>query len=537
MSDQPNRTKLWIPAMLAFTLVIGFYAGSFFRYHPGSAAANLFPSENKVSTVLTYIEQEYVDSIDRNDLIEKTIPKILEELDPHSVYIPASDLQGTNEQLMGAFDGIGVQFNIQEDTVVVVHPIPGGPSAKAGILAGDRIVQVNDSVIAGIGISNDQVMSLLKGRKGTEVKILVHRSGDHELIPFDITRDKIPVYSVDASYEAALGIGYIKVNRFAKNTFHEFLEGAMKLKQAGCTKFILDLRGNSGGFLEVAIKMADEFLPDGNLIVYTEGKSRPKDEAFSSAQGHLEDCDLVVLIDEWSASASEIVAGAIQDNDRGTIIGRRSFGKGLVQEQSELADGSAIRLTIARYYTPSGRCIQKPYDHKEDYYYEAIHGYSDSLDSLKPTSSKTDSTRYFTKSGRVVYGGGGILPDILTEPDTSGITPYFMKIRNRGHLYQFAFDYADRYRKEFAEMESYQQLNTSLNREKLLNEFLAYTQSKGISPSKDELSKSTQLISTMLVAQIVRNIFDDAGYYPVIQEIDTPLLLAIDHLKKSGKNE
>lgn len=531
MSDQSNRSRMLVPVLLAFMLAVGFYAGSFLRFHPGSSPASLFTQENKLSTVLDYIESEYVDSVSKAEIIEKSIPKILEELDPHSVYIPAEELQGTNEQLMGAFDGIGVQFNIQSDTVVVVHPIPGGPSEKVGVLAGDRIVKVDDSLIAGVGVENDQVMSLLKGKRGTKVNIQVHRTGDRDLIPFEITRDKIPMYSVDVSYMVDSEIGYIKVNRFAKNTFHEFMEGAMKLKQSGCKKLILDLRGNSGGFLEVAIKMADEFLPDGNLIVYTEGKSRPKDEAFASSTGHLEDIKLVVLIDEWSASASEIVAGAIQDNDRGTIIGRRSFGKGLVQEQSELADGSAIRLTIARYYTPSGRCIQKPYDKGSDYYYNAVHEEAEALDSLSTEKEIKDSTKYYTKAGKIVFGGGGILPDIVMNPDTIGYTSYFMKVRNRGQIYQYAFDYADQHRREFSSLKTYQELNKRIDRKKLLKEFVVYASGKGVSPLPGEVEQSSSLLSTLITAQIIRNIFDDSGYYPIIQEVDASLLKAIDFFK------
>lgn len=530
MTEKSNRFGIIIPVLLALMFIAGYFLGTKNSLTLDGSGVFSENSNNKLNALLDYINAEYVDPVNVDSLVELAIPKLLEELDPHTVYIPPQDLQETNEQLIGAFDGIGVQFNIQSDTVVVIHPIPGGPSEKVGVLAGDRIVKVDDSLIAGVGIENDQVMSLLKGQKGTKVTISVHRSGDRDLIPFEITRDKIPMYSVDAAYMIDSEIGYIKVNRFARNTYQEFMDGGMKLLQQGCKKMILDLRGNSGGFMEVAIKMADEFLEAGQLIVYTEGKARPKDEAVSSSRGHFKDVELIVLIDEWSASASEIVAGAIQDNDRGKIIGRRSFGKGLVQEQSEFKDGSGLRLTIARYYTPSGRCIQKPYDREKEDLFASVHGGMQNSDpAFNSDTLNTDTTRYFTRSGRVVYGGGGILPDILTAVDTSSYTSYFMKVRNRGHIYQYAFDYADEHRKEFSEMTGWQELNRHLDRKKLLTDFISFAEKKGISPNPEELKKSENLISTLLVAQISRNIFDDEGFYPIIQEVDETILKAIEN--------
>src|SRR5450759_1673931 len=366
--NNPKRS-VFLPVMLALALALGVFVG---KYLPGKddfpQHSNIRSRNDKLNSILNIIESNYVNSVNRNDLVETAIPAILKKLDPHSVYIPAKDLAHANEPLMGNFDGIGISFNMLTDTILVISTIPGGPSEKLGLLPGDKILYVNDSLVAGKHLADEKVMGMLKGPRGTVVKIKILRSGQKELLPFEITRDKIPRYSVDVDYMVNSNTGYIKINTFAMTTFDEFMKGLRELKGQGMTNLILDLRANSGGIMEAAIQIADQFLKEGELIVYTKGRAQPRNEARATGKGEFETGNLVVLIDEWSASASEILAGALQDNDRGTLIGRRSFGKGLVQEPIPFADGSGMRLTIARYYTPTGRSIQKPYTDLEKYY-------------------------------------------------------------------------------------------------------------------------------------------------------------------------
>ncbi|MFZ0281751.1 MAG: S41 family peptidase [Bacteroidales bacterium] len=526
-----NSTKsVLLPLLLALSLVAGILIGIYLpRKNPAPQQSGFRARNDKINSILNIIESDYVDSVNRGALVEAAIPAILKKLDPHSVYIPAKDLIRANEPLQGNFDGIGISFNLLTDTILVISTIPGGPSEKLGLLAGDKIIYVNDSLVAGQQLSDEKVMGMLKGPRGTLVKIKVMRKGSKDLIPFEITRNKIPINSVDVSYMINNHTGFIRINNFAMTTFDDFLKSLRELKSKGMTGLILDLRQNSGGVMESAIKIADQFLKEGELIVYTKGRSQPKNEARASGNGEFETGDLVVLIDEWSASASEILAGAIQDNDRGTIIGRRSFGKGLVQEPVPFADGSGMRLTIARYYTPTGRSIQKPYNNGFDEYYDDLnvrmeHGEFEVPDSIH----FSDSLKFITPGGKIVFGGGGIMPDKFVPVDTSGLSPYFLAARSL--IYRFSLNYTVTHREalkkyaEVAEMEKY------LDKQGLLEQFTDFASKNGIRKDSEGLKISGAIIHTQLKAYIARNILDNRGFYPIWQEIDTTLKYAIGYL-------
>lgn len=498
-------------------------------FHGNTGNTSLLPSNNKLNSIISYISSEYVDSISVDALTESTIPSILEELDPHSVYIPARDLSKYNEPLVGNFSGIGIQFNLVDDSVAVINTIPNGPSEIVGLFAGDRIVKVNGRTVAGVKLPTDSIVALLRGPKGSTVKVSVMRRNEKDLLDFEIIRNDIPLYSVDVAYMISEKTGYIKISTFAQTTFDEFVEAVEKLHASGMNKLILDLRSNGGGIMDAATSIADQFLDDNKLIVYTQGKARARYDVFSTSGGICNNDEVCILIDEFSASASEILAGAIQDNDRGTIIGRRSFGKGLVQEQIQFRDGSAMRLTIARYYTPTGRSIQKPYtDNKSDYYsdlnirYE--HGEFENADSIK----FSDSLRFVTPGGKTVYGGGGIMPDIFVPMDTTGISPYFNRVRNLGVIYRFAFDYSDKNREKLLKYQTSSELSAYLDKTNFYSEFLKYSEAKGISPVATDLRLSENLIRVQLKAYIARNTLDNEGFYPIIQEIDNTLLKAIE---------
>lgn len=492
-------------------------------------------ASRKIDALLQMIEYAYVDSSNQEKLAEDAIRAMLKDLDPHSVYIPASELKETNEPLVGKFEGIGIQFNIFEDTIMVTQPIPGGPSEKLGIRAGDRIVKIDGNNVAGVKLTNNDVFKKLRGDKGTKVTVAVYRRGEPELLDFEITRDKIPLYSVDASYMAEPGTGYIKISRFADSTVEEFKQALAKLKGEGMTSLILDLSGNGGGYLNRAIELADEFLSDNKLIVYTEGRSNPKQEYLSSSIGGFEKGKLVVLIDESSASASEIVSGAIQDWDRGLIIGRRSFAKGLVQKPFTLPDGSAVRLTIARYYTPSGRCIQKSYEKgDEDYEMDLSnrfkHGELYSADSIK----FNDSLRYETQqSKRTVYGGGGIMPDIFVGLDTTMNSKYQADLIRKSVLYDFALSYTDNNRKKL--LESYPDIQTFRKNFKvtddLFNEMIAYGEKKGVAKDSAGIATSGKLLRVQLSALFARDLWNTDAYWQVINEVNPFYTKALEALK------
>ena len=429
--------------------------------------------------------------------------------------------------LAGNFSGIGIQFNMISDTIAVINTIPNGPSEIVGILPGDRIIYVDDSLVAGKNIPSDNIVKMLKGPKGSMVKVSIARRGEKQLLDFEITRDDIPLYSVDVAYMITSDIGYLKISTFAQTTYNEFLEGINKLHKLGMTKLILDLRGNGGGLMDPAIHIADQFLSEGKLIVYTQGKSRPKHEFRSTSKGICKKDEVIILIDEFSASASEILAGAIQDNDRGIIVGRRSFGKGLVQEQIEFKDGSALRLTIARYYTPTGRSIQKPYSEDKEDYYSDIHDRFVNHELENSDSIHfSDTLKYITEKGKIVYGGGGIMPDYFIPIDTTGTSIYFNRVRNLGLIYRFAFDYTDEHRTQLMSAKNLKDLEKYLDASSYFKQFIAYANDKGVKPNYQEIEISRMVISSQLKAYIARNIMDNDGFFPIIRPIDNTLMEA-----------
>lgn len=490
---------------------------------------------NKLNYVLFLLKSMYVDSIKTDELTEKIIPLVLEELDPHSTYVPKDEVEMANDDLEGSFSGIGVQFNIQNDTVMVVDVITGGPSEKVGILPGDRIIEVNDSVFVGKNINNTKVLKTLRGEKGTEVNVGIKRNSSDETLYFTITRGDIPVNSVDIAYPITPKVGYIKVSRFGANTYNEFVTELTKLKRLGCEEFIIDLRYNSGGYLHAAIQMINEFLEKDQLIVYTEGRSYPREDAVANGKGMFKDIPIYVLINEWSASASEIFAGAIQDQDRGIIIGRRSFGKGLVQQQVPLFDGSEVRLTIAHYYTPSGRSIQKPYEggNLEEYENDILNRYEHGEFFSSDSIVAGDSIKYYTREGRVVYGGGGIMPDFFVPQDTTEYTDYFTEAQNKGLLYSFAFQYSDKNRNTLKKFKEYTDLCDYLDKNNINLEFYKYAESKDLDPLKTSGQlECSSIINNLLKAYICRNILGDEAFYPILNSKDETIIKALELMCK-----
>ena len=536
--------KYLFPTLTIVCLLIGFLIGNAVSNKVNAQRfyiqnGQLFQQpESKIDQLLLLMNQAYVDPIDVDSISDEVMMEIVKRLDPHSAYIPKEDLEMVNSELSASFSGIGVQFSIQNDTVQVVSVISGGPSEGIGVLAGDKIVSVNDSAFTGKTVTNERVMHALRGPKDTQVTIGVVRSGTPEVLSFTITRGEIPVHSVDAKFiieEKGQKIGFVRVNRFGENTYNEFISALTSLRGQGATAYIVDLRENSGGYMDQAIKMANEFLSKGDLIVYSEGRAYPRFDAKANGSGRFQRDSLVVLIDNFSASASEIFAGAMQDNDRATIIGRRSFGKGLVQQQIPFADGSAVRLTVARYYTPSGRCIQKPYKlgEGEDYAMDLLerfeHGEFYSADSVQIA----DSTVYYTKKGRIVRGGGGIMPDVFVGRDTTLNTPYFNIVVNRAYTYQFAYQYTDRHRKELSKYKDWQSLEKHLLKANWLPEFVAFAKEKGVEPNPEQLAKSKPLLVRLVNAYIVRNILNDEGFFPLFERDDDITKKAVEELTSS----
>ena len=537
--SQSSNYKIFQPILFALVLILGVFLG--FRLNQSSNAAFLFTgktgnSNNKVNQVLNYIEQEYVDTINKNRLTDEAISSLLQNLDPHSAYIPASEVQAMNEPMQGNFDGIGVEFNILDDTIIVVAALSGGPSEALGIKAGDRIVKIEKQNVGGVKIKNNDVLKKLRGVSGTKVSISIKRRGVPKLLDFTIIRGKIPIYSVDVSYMLSAKTGYIKVSRFAATTYDEFMKASNDLLSKGMQNLVLDLRGNPGGYLNTAISICDEFLENGKKIVYTKGKAHAREDYTATSTGSMEKIKLVILIDEGSASASEIVSGAIQDNDRGEIIGRRSFGKGLVQEQSDFPDGSAMRLTIARYYTPTGRCIQKPYikGDPEDYYNEELtryqHGELVNADSIH----FADSLKFKTPKGKVVYGGGGIMPDVFVPLDTAGRSRFLTEIAVRGTVNQFAITYSDRERKNIQHYSSFTDFNNRFEvSDNMYAEFLKFAIKDSVKPATDKESiAARKTISEQLKALIARNFWRNEGFYSVINKNDAALRAALFELGK-----
>ena len=489
----------------------------------------------KLSLAQYAIANLYVDETDENKLVESAIIGMLEELDPHSTYSNPEEVKKMNEPLLGNFDGIGIQFNMAEDTLFVIQPVSGGPSEKVGIRAGDRIVMVNDTLIAGVKMSTEDIMRRLKGPKGTKVNVKVVRRGVDEQLSFTIERDKIPVYSLDASYMMTPRIGYIKINRFGATTHAEFMEALASLKGQGMQDLILDLQGNGGGYLNAAIDIADEFLGQGELIVYTEGRRNPRRDFFAKGNGKHQQGKLVVLVDEFSASASEIVAGAVQDQDRGMVVGRRTFGKGLVQRPIDLPDGSMIRLTVARYYTPAGRCIQKPYESAEQYNADLIERYNRgemmSADSIHfPDSLKCTTL----KKGRTVYGGGGVMPDYFVPVDTTLYTKYHSQLSNKGVLLKVHFQLIDAHREEwtqkYADYGVFSQKFELTN--KMMKQLIAEGEKEGIKYDEEQYKKSESLIKLQLKALIARDLWDMNEYYHTINVVNESVNKALELLEK-----
>ncbi len=489
-------------------------------------------NNTKLSTIVELIEQQYVDHVDVDSITELVIPELLKHLDPHTIYIPARNLAQVNNELKSNFGGIGVQFTIREDTVNIVSVISGGPASKLGVLPGDKIIKVNGNDFVGKKISNEVVMDSLRGEFGSKVNVTLLRNKD-EQINIDIIRGVIPMYSVDVSYMLNDSIGYIRIDRFAEKTYEEMMTGVAKLRSQGCKKLVVDLRGNSGGLLDVVIKMCNEFLPSNALIVYTEGAHQMREDTRANGLGTCQDLGVVVLIDEYSASASEIFAGAMQDNDRGIIIGRRSFGKGLVQTQMELFDQSALRLTIARYHTPSGRCIQRPYDEGTESYYEDTYKRYSSGELFNADSVKVDENQSFTtKGGRTVFGGGGIIPDIFVPRDTTMASNYLIALRSKNIIYNFSLDYADKHRNDNIGKMNNDQLIKFLKHANLMGEIEAYAAKKGIKRTKAVKPDEERYILTEARALIGRNLRDNDVFYPILNETDDVVEKALEIISK-----
>jgi carboxyl-terminal processing protease len=528
------------PILLGIVLLFGIYLGMELSGKTGEGMPVFKHSsrQNKINQVLSFIERQYVDTISKEEMIEEAIQSMLQHLDPHSYYISSSELARMTEPLEGNFDGIGIEFMIQKDTVVVVNPIAGGPSESLGIRAGDRIVEVNGENIAGIGIRNSDIMDLLRGESSTKVDVGILRKNRDQIINFNITRGKIPIYSVDASLMLTPETGFIKVSRFGKTTYDEFLEAAQKLSSQGMKKLVLDLRNNGGGYMHAAIMMIDEFFPKGHLVVYTEGRSHPRKDYYTSSAGILHDVEVVVLVNENSASASEIVSGAIQDNDRGTIIGRRTYGKGLVQEHIPLPEGDAMRLTTARYYTPVGRSIQKPYGRGIDYERDIYDRYESGEVYSGDTLQIPDSLTFTTPKGKTVYGGGGIYPDIFVSVDTVGASFYLSELNYTGTFNQFAFDYSDKNRDMLLQFETVDAFKSNFRvLESVLNEFISFGEANGVKKDMRGLEQSRDQIKRRLKALIARNIFREGAYFAIINDEDPYILKALEVLAGDVLNE
>ena len=534
MSNQ-SKTR-YIPIIIAVSIVAGIFIGTFYanRFSENTPGlGGIQPGTNKLNGLLRIVNDQYVDTVDMAELVEEAMPQILNELDPHSSYIPAKDLQAVNDDLAGSFSGIGVQFTIQQDTIHISDVISGGPSEKVGLMPGDRIVEIDDSAFVGKIVTNNESMKRLKGPKGSEVKLGVFRPGEKELLHFTIIRGDIPNKSIKAAYMIDEKYGYMNIEKFGETTYPEMLIALAQLHQQNCEGLIVDLRGNTGGYMGAAIQMVNEFLPKGRLIVYTEGRKSPRENYPSNGTGSSQEMPIVILLDEGSASASEIFAGAIQDNDRGTIIGRRSFGKGLVQQPIEFNDGSAIRLTIARYYTPSGRCIQKPYNKGNDAQYNMDlltryeHGEFFSKDSIKQDESQI----YYTSIGRPVYGGGGIMPDIFVPQDTTGITSYFTMAANRGLTIQFSFQYTDQNRQKLAKYKTGEELLKYLKTQNILEKFAQFAESKGLKRRNLLMYKSKELFNRNLYGNIIYNMLNMEEYLKFLNQSDATVLKALEVLE------
>ena len=530
-----HNSIIWYPLVISIAIVLGIVIGNYI-----STKKFTLDKDRKINAVLNLIQSEYVDSIDVKDLVEQAIPAIIGNLDPHSYYIPASDIRAENEKLDGSLSGIGVSFFMMNDTANVDQVIPNGPAEKVGMLAGDRIISVNGESIVGGTLTAEGIRSKIRGEKGTKVRIGVKRNTSKKTLTFTITRDDIPMNTIDVSYMLDDKTGYIKIAQFGKNTYDEFFAALSKLKKDGASRYIVDLRGNPGGYMEMAILMVNEFLEQGELIVYTKGRKEREDiQVWSDDQGSFHDAQVAVLIDEYSASASEIMASALQDNDRGLVVGRRSFGKGLVQKQIYLPDSSAIRLTIARYYTPSHRCIQKDYtlgdedDYSKELYDRYTHGELYSADSIK-----VDKSRIFrTANGRIVYGGGGIVPDIFVPNDTTGITTYYRAVANLGLLQQYVYTYVDINRDQLKNVKTVKQLMGMMPSDDALTyDFVCYARDNGVPMRWYYINLSRSLIARQLRALVIRDVLGSEEFYRYYNRTDNTVNAALKALN-DGKGK
>ena len=532
----PNKRNRYMPLLMAVCVAFGIVIGTFYANHFSGNRLNIINSgSNRLNNLLHIIDDQYVDNVNIVSLVDKAIPQILSDLDPHSVYITAKDMQAANDELKGSFSGVGIEFNIRQDTLHVQNVIKNAPAERAGLLAGDKVVTIDGKPFVGKIVTNDEAMRRLKGPKDTKVRIGVLRYGHKKPLEFTVTRGDIPQKSITATYMLDDDTGYIRVKNFGERTYPDMLIALAKLSQEGCKNLVIDLRDNTGGFLQSAVQMANEFLPKNKLIVYTQGRKSQRQDYVSDGKGSYQRMPLVVLINEGSASSSEIFAGAMQDNDRATVIGRRSFGKGLVQQQMGFTDGSLIRLTIARYYTPSGRCIQKPYttgdaaDYEQDIYSRYQHGEFFSQDSIKHTGPA-----YHTGIGRLVYGGGGITPDIFVGEDTIGVTSYFKQAAMSGLILQFAYNYTDNNRQKLAKYKTLKELTDYLGKQNVVEQFASYADTHGLQRRNLMIRKSHKMLSRFIISRIVYNMLDDEAWTQYLNEDDRVITAALKVFKNNA---
>ena len=531
-----KKNSRFSPLMMALCVVIGILIGTFYANHfSGNRLSIINSSSNKLNNLLHIIDDQYVDTVNVNDLVEKAMPQILAELDPHSVYISAKDVQTANDDLRGSFSGVGIEFTIRQDTLHVQQVINNGPAERAGVIAGDKIITVDDKPFTGKTLTNEEAMHRLKGPKDTKVKLGILRYGEKKLRSITVTRGEIPTKSITATYMLDDNTGYIRIKNFGENTYPELLIALAKLSQENFQGLCIDLRGNTGGYLQSAVQIANEFLPKNRLIVYTQGRKSPRQEYRSDGRGSYQQLPLVILIDEISASASEILAGAIQDNDRGTIIGRRSFGKGLVQQPIAFGDQSMIRLTIARYYSPSGRCIQKPYtagdnkDYEEDILARYEHGEFFSQDSIKH-----EGKEYHTANGRPVYGGGGITPDIFVAEDTTNVTSYYKQASLRGQIIMFAYSYTDENRQKLSQLDTVEEMAAFLKRQNIVDKFATYADHNGLKRRNLMIQRSHKLLERFITSRIIYNMMKEEAWIEYLNS-DDPAITQTLRVMREGK--
>ncbi len=537
-----NKHTILFPLILAVGIVLGILLGQFVGRNKVESQLRTLISRgglnttNKIMQTCMLVEHKFVDSISMDSLSELVIPLMMKELDPHSIYIPAREMQQVNEPLEGEFDGIGVVFNAATDTVIVLNVIPNGPSAKAGVVPGDRIIEINDTIVAGVKMPQNDIVKRLRGKRGTEVKLSLKRQNIDDLVDVTVVRDAIPIESIESAFMVTDDIAFIRLSQFARTSYVELMQALAQLRQQGMRKLIFDLRDNSGGYLDQAIMIANEFLPKNKLIVYTEDRDGMQVKEFSDGSGTSSDLALVILIDEGSASSSEILAGAVQDNDRGTIVGRRSFGKGLVQSQLPYPDGSALRLTVARYYTPTGRSIQKPYKNGDevDYEMDMLRRYENNEFFSADSIHFADSLRFVTPKGKVVYGGGGIMPDVFIPMDTTDITKYYIEVTGRNILYRYTIEYADRHREALNKVQTIAELTELLDSDKtLFDDFVRYASTQGVRPNYRDIARSRKVMEAQLRAYIGRNTaLEDNGFYYNIFPIDEVVSRSIELLEQ-----